>query len=127
MTYDRFLLDRARAFAPDTEVPARLGPRITLHHVAIATELALKAWLAHKNATDEWLADHIGHDLARAWWLADALGLEADETAREIVDQLDPHFRKGGFQHLRDFWTPGFEERAPALLDTLIACVAARL
>lgn len=127
MSLSRFLLGQACIFAPDAKTGALLGTRGTLHHVAIATELALKAWIAHHDMTDTWLKRYVRHDLARAWRLADALGLDADPDLHRIVDQLDPHFRKGGFQHEPDFWTSGFEMEAPVLLDRLIARVAARL
>ena len=93
MSLSRFLLGQACIFAPDARTGELLGPRGTLHHVAIATELALKAWLAHKNATDEWLADHIGH--ARQMAMSPAGTLYVNTWSGRYYQNDKPH--DGGF------------------------------
>jgi len=125
MTFAQFLLGRARSFRPPCCAELPLDDRTTLYHVAISTELALKAFLAHHGATDAWLARHVRHDLARALDLAESLGLDCGDAGRALVSQLDPYFREGGFLHLREpFWEQGFEVVGALKSDTLIAVVA---
>jgi hypothetical protein len=51
-------------------------PEATRYFLAIATELALKAYLLHRGISDDWNRVHIRHDLAKALRCARRAGLD---------------------------------------------------
>jgi len=93
---------------------------VALHSIAIATELLLKSYLLRTVSTDDWNRTQIGHDLDRAARYAACAGLDLPPRLAIIIDQLHPHFQRGGFQ--RDAsrrWPPGFADEACAIVNEL--------
>ena len=75
------------------------------YSLAIAIELALKAYLLHCGLTDKWNRNHLRHDLNRALRCARMLGLEGiPEHLPELAAALSPHYASGALS--RDLIEP---------------------
>jgi hypothetical protein len=97
---------------------------LALHSIAIATELLLKSYLLRTASTDAWNRAQIGHDLERAARFAARAGLELPPRLAIVIDQLHPHFQRGGFQReSHRNWPPGFADDARAIVRELAEIV----
>jgi hypothetical protein len=67
----------AEGFLSAAEIAKASFPEHALHFLAIAIELALKAYLLNRGVRDDWNRDHIGHDLSRALKCAQRAGFNA--------------------------------------------------
>lgn len=93
---------------------------LALHSIAIATELLLKSHLLRAASTDDWNRTQIGHNLDVAARYAARAGLVLPSRLTAVIDQLHPHFQRGGFQ--RDAsrtWPAGFADAACAIVNEL--------
>ncbi|KPH66977.1 MULTISPECIES: hypothetical protein [unclassified Novosphingobium] len=71
---------------------------IEYYDIAVALELALKAWLALNGHSDEWLRRHVGHDLAKARTLCAAFGLQLPPVIGPVLLLIHPFYMEGGFR-----------------------------
>lgn len=70
------------------------------YYLAIAIELALKAYLLHRGITDQWNRDHLRHDLIKALKCVRRAGLEnVPKDIRELADVLSPLYASGALSH----------------------------
>ncbi|MNL26311.1 hypothetical protein D3C87_1478280 [compost metagenome] len=68
------------------------------HFLAIAIELALKAFLLNRGITDDWNRAHIGHDLVKAVKCARRAGLrDAPIALMGMAEVLGPLYQSGAF------------------------------
>lgn len=68
------------------------------HFLAVAIELALKAYLLHRGITDDWNRVHIGHDLVKALKCARRAGLrDAPVGLMDVAEVLGPLYQSGAF------------------------------
>lgn len=91
-----------------------------IYRIAVALELLFKACLASAGMPDTVRAA-MGHDLRVAASLAQALGLDLPVGHANLVRQLHPHFRDGGFhRHPARCWPDVFvrDARTTILLMT---------
>jgi len=97
---------------------------LALHSIAIATELLLKSYLLRTASTDDWNRTQIGHDLDSAARYAARAGLDLPPRLEIVIDQLHPHFQRGGFQRASQrSWPPGFADDACAIVRELAESV----
>ncbi len=120
------LADNARGFLrplPGQDDDRQLQERF--HRLAIALELALKAYLIARGHTDD--ANRcIGHDLRRAAEVATAEGLAIPPAIDDLIDNTHPYFMRGGFHcERRTDWSRHRADRAAAELEALLAHIAA--
>jgi len=79
--------------------------RTSLYYVAIAVELALKAYLLHLGTSDEWKRVHLRHNLSKALRCARMAGLEnIPEGISELAEVLGPPYASGALS--RDLACP---------------------
>lgn len=68
-------------------------PSSAAYHLAIAAELALKAYLLDRGISDQWNKIHIGHDLVKALKSARRAGfLDAPQGVMEVARFLTPYY-----------------------------------
>jgi hypothetical protein len=73
-------------------------PDISLHSLAIAIELSLKAYLLHRGVSDDWNRLHIGHDLCRALACAKRVGFcRVPGRLPDLAAGLTPCYERHGF------------------------------
>lgn len=84
----------AAGFQLSAEHVLERHPDGTRYHLAIAIELALKAYLLDRGITDDWNRVHLRHDLVKALTSARRAGLRA-EPARlaELAALLSPFYQ----------------------------------
>ncbi|WP_235524563.1 hypothetical protein [Caulobacter sp. Root655] len=69
-------------------------PEATRYFLAIAIELALKAYLLHRGISDDWNRVHIRHDLARALRCARRAGFDgAPAELPALAALLSPYYQ----------------------------------
>lgn len=73
---------------------------IEYYNIAIALELALKAWLALHGYTDEELRRTVRHDLGKARVLAEGLGLALPPVLDPLLPLIHPFYMEGGFRRV---------------------------
>ena len=92
-----------------TASPARDSRQV--YYLAIAIELALKAYLIQRGITDDWNRIHLRHDLNKALRCARMAGLRhLPEGLPQLITVLSPLYASGGLS---------FGQGKPVLLMTL--------
>ncbi|EIZ77941.1 hypothetical protein WSK_3503 [Novosphingobium sp. Rr 2-17] len=118
------LIGNASSFRPDLQMAEGFGRHIIIHHVAIAIELALKAYLARAGIDDDRQRQLIGHDLDRALKFAEAHGLVAPPRTRDVVELVHPYFMQGGFHREKRSWPGDITPVALDVIDELITAAS---
>lgn len=91
-------LRNARGFHAGSAASRQHSGHRSGHFLAIAVELALKAYLLHRGISDEWNRVHIRHDLVRALKCAHRAGLrDIPVGVMEIAERLGPPYQSGAF------------------------------
>lgn len=95
------------------------------HFLAIAIELALKAYLLQRGITDDWNRVHIGHDLVKALKCARRAGLRDTPVGlMGVAEVLGPLYQSGAFATRSadlshpDGW-PDLSKTVRALVETV--------
>lgn len=97
---ERFLRN-ARSFWNGTDELVPLLPDGARHFLAIAIELALKAYLLHRGISDDWNRIHVRHDLLKALKSARRAGLDgAPARLVKIAAALNPYYKTHTIPHM---------------------------
>lgn len=97
---ERFLRN-ARSFWNGTEELVPRFPDGARHFLAIAIELALKAYLLHRGISDDWNRIHVRHDLLKALKSAKRAGFEgAPPGLAKIAAALNPYYKTHTIPHM---------------------------
>ena len=90
----RPFLRNAEGFFHGTDELLPLFPDNALHFMAIATELALKAYLLGRGISDDWNRIHVRHDLSNALKCAIRAGFkESSPRLAEVAAVLSPYYK----------------------------------
>lgn len=90
---ERFLRN-ARSFWNGTDELVPRFPDGARHFLAIAIELALKAYLLHRGISDDWNRIHVRHDLLKALKSAKRAGFDgAPPGLAKIAAALNPYYK----------------------------------
>ncbi|WP_212743785.1 hypothetical protein [Caulobacter sp. 3R27C2-B] len=83
----------AAGFHETAEAAQDRHPEVTRYFLAIAIELALKAYLLDRGISDDWNRIHIRHDLTRALKCARRAGFsDAPERLPALAALLSPYY-----------------------------------
>jgi hypothetical protein len=89
-----------------------------------ALELAIKAFLAAKDVSDDELERKIGHDLKRAYRKALKCGLHEGQEHRALVDKIAPFHKGLSFRYRKlDFDSVPEFERCAAITDAVTSAI----
>lgn len=76
-------------------------PEITRYYLAIAIELALKAYLLQRGVTDDWNRVYLRHDLSRALRCARRAGFSrAPPALADLAALLGPYYAGHAIAHM---------------------------
>lgn len=90
----RTFLRNAEGFFNGTDELLPRFPHNALHFMAIATELALKAYLLSRGISDDWNRIHVRHDLSKALKSAARAGFKhGSPKLAEVATVLSPHYK----------------------------------
>jgi len=90
----RPFLRNAEGFFRGTEELLPWFPDNALHFMAIATELALKAYLLSRGISDDWNRIHVRHDLSKALKSATRAGFkEGSPGLARVAAVLSPYYK----------------------------------
>jgi hypothetical protein len=107
----RFFVTRSVDFLPDRAQVARLDARDSCYGVAIAVELALKAFLLCRGWTDDRCRRELRHDLVKALAIGRAEGLSGClRGLTEVVAVLNAYYPRHDFDR---FSVPAGEIQFP--------------
>lgn len=112
------LVGNARSFHSMTQTTSDPTGGSRAYTMAIAIELALKAYLLHRGITDDWNRIHLRHDLNKALRCARMAGLRAvPEGLRELSGALSPFYASGALS-----WGQGrpVVPMAPEVADQIV-------
>jgi hypothetical protein len=97
---ERFLRN-ARSFWNGTDELVPQFPDGARHFLAIAIELALKAYLLHRGISDDWNRIHVRHDLLKALKSARRAGFAgAPPGLAKIAAALNPYYKTHTIPHM---------------------------
>lgn len=102
---DRHLAERflrnARSFWNGTDELVPPFPEDARHFLAIAIELALKAYLLHRGISDDWNRIHVRHDLLKALKSARRGGFDGTPAGlAKIAAALNPYYKTHTIPHM---------------------------
>ncbi|MBI1684876.1 HEPN domain-containing protein [Caulobacter hibisci] len=84
----------AASFLLSAEHALERHPEGTRYHLAIAIELALKAYLLDRGVTDDWNRVHLRHDLVKALKSARRAGFRAEPAGlADLAALLSPFYQ----------------------------------
>lgn len=90
----RVFIRNAEGFLNGTDELLPLFPHNARHFMAIAVELALKAYLLHRGISDDWNRIHVRHDLTKALKSAKRAGFYgAPPGLAKIAAALSPYYK----------------------------------
>lgn len=90
----RVFIRNAERFFSGTDEILPLFPDSARHFMAIAVELALKAYLLHRGISDDWNRIHVRHDLTKALKSATRAGFKgAPPGLAKIAVALSPYYK----------------------------------
>ncbi|MBO9545650.1 hypothetical protein [Caulobacter sp.] len=90
----RPFLRNAEGFFHGTDKLLPRFPDNALHFMAIATELALKAYLLGRGISDDWNRIHVRHDLSKALKSATRAGFKGGSPKlAEVAAVLSPYYK----------------------------------
>lgn len=113
------LVGNARSFHSMAQAASDPNGGSRAYSLAIAIELALKAYLLHRGITEDWNRIHLRHDLNKALRCARVAGLrEMLEGLRELAGALSPLYASGALS-----WGQGGPAipMAPEVADQIVA------
>jgi HEPN domain-containing protein len=90
----RVFIRNAEGFFHGTDELLPLFPDNARHFMAIAVELALKAYLLHRGISDDWNRIHVRHDLTKALKSAKRAGFDGvSPRLATIAAALSPYYK----------------------------------
>lgn len=113
------LVGNARSFHSMAQTTSDPTDGSRVYALAIAIELALKAYLIQRGITDDWNRIHLRHDLSKALRCARMAGLrDMPEGLRELAGALSPFYASGALS-----WGQGrpILPMAPEVADQIVA------
>lgn len=104
-------------------------PEVTRHFLAIAIELALKAYLLHRGISDDWNRIHIRHDLIKALKCARRAGFNGSPAGLlALTALLNPYYKIHAISAMApDAIAPASWLEACETVRNLIAAVSAAI